>query len=63
VALAGGWLPRFNVVCIGPITAAAAREAGLNVVAVAETHTAECMVESLVQFVEQQKEGHDGDRA
>jgi uroporphyrinogen III methyltransferase/synthase len=63
VALAGGGLPRFNVVCIGPITAAAAREAGLNVVAVAETHTAECMVESLVQFVEQQKEGHDGDRA
>jgi uroporphyrinogen III methyltransferase/synthase len=62
-ALAGGCLPHFDVVCIGPITAAAAREAGLNVVAVAETHTADCMVETLVRYVEQHKEGHHGDRA
>jgi uroporphyrinogen III methyltransferase/synthase len=63
VALAGGCLPHFAVVCIGPITAAAARDAGLNVVAVAETHTADCMVDTLVQYVEQHREVHDGERA
>jgi uroporphyrinogen-III synthase len=62
VALAGGRLPAFDVVCIGPVTAAAAREAGLNVVAVAETHTTQSMFETLIRLVERQREDSDGDR-
>jgi uroporphyrinogen-III synthase len=36
------------VVCIGPVTAASAREAGLSVDVVAEEHTIDGLVEALV---------------
>jgi uroporphyrinogen-III synthase len=39
-----------TVVCIGPVTAAAAREAGLTVAAVADEHTIDGLVETLSAF-------------
>jgi uroporphyrinogen-III synthase len=38
-----------TVVCIGPVTAATAREAGLHVDAIARTYTTEGLVEALVE--------------
>jgi uroporphyrinogen-III synthase len=40
------------VVCIGPITAATAREAGLTVDVVAEEHTIDGLVQALVEALE-----------
>jgi uroporphyrinogen III methyltransferase / synthase len=61
LAMAGGELPDRPVVCIGPVTADAAREAGLAVAAVADTYTTEGLSEALVRLVERaEKEVPDG---
>jgi len=39
-----------RVACIGPVTAAAAREAGLNVVVEASEHTARALVDAMVEL-------------
>lgn len=62
LAIAGGNLPSGRVVCIGPVTAAAAREAGLIVAATADEHTMAGLVEAVVRLVEvDQEEGYDDD--
>ena len=43
--------PRAKVVCIGPVTASTAREAGLRVAAVARPHTIEGLVEAVGKAV------------
>ncbi len=45
-------LSRTKVVCIGPITAKAALDAGLFVAATADTHTIEGLVNTLIEMVE-----------
>lgn len=63
LAMAGGELPDLPVVCIGPVTADAAREAGLAVAAVADTYTTEGLVDAIVRLVERAvKEVSDGGR-
>ncbi|MDQ3548076.1 MAG: uroporphyrinogen-III synthase [Chloroflexota bacterium] len=57
IALAGGSLPGMRVVCIGPVTAAAACEAGLTVAAVAAEHSIAGMVDAVVRLVECGEEG------
>jgi uroporphyrinogen III methyltransferase/synthase len=47
--LTGGWVPP-AVACIGPVTAATAREAGLTVHVEAEVHTVEGLVDALVRW-------------
>jgi len=64
IALAGGLVPSPRAVCIGPITANAAREAGLTVAGVANEFTIPGLVEAIVRLVEDdQKEVPDGDQA
>lgn len=55
--LTGGSLSGVRVVCIGPVTADAAREAGLDVAAVADEHTIDGLVEALVTLVEREVKG------
>ena len=57
IALAGGSLPGMRVVCIGPVTAAAACEAGLTVAAVAGEHSIAGLVDAVVRLVERGEEG------
>ena len=52
LAMAGGRLPNVHVVCIGPVTADAARGAGLEVAGVADTYTTEGLVDAIVRLVE-----------
>lgn len=53
VELAGGLidLDSLHTVCIGPVTAQAARELGLRVVATAETHTIEGLVQAVGRYL------------
>jgi uroporphyrinogen III methyltransferase/synthase len=44
-----------SVACIGPVTAAAAREAGINVETVATTYTVAGLVEALRTYYERQR--------
>jgi len=55
VAMTDGRLPACGAVCIGPVTEVAAREAGIYVVAVAETHTVDGLIDALIQYVEQKE--------
>ena len=57
IALAGGSLPNGAVVCIGPVTADAAREAGVMVAAVAEEHSIKGLVESVVGLMTREQRG------
>ena len=52
LTMARGWLADVPIVCIGPVTADAAREAGLPVAGVADTYTTEGLVDAIVRFVE-----------
>ena len=64
LAMAGGELPDLPVVCIGPVTADAAREAGMTVAAVADTYTTEGLIEAIVRLVERaEEEVPDGRRS
>lgn len=49
LALTAGWVPP-TVACIGPVTAATAREAGLTVDVEAEVHTVPGLVDALVRW-------------
>ncbi|OWY61767.1 hypothetical protein B7486_62035, partial [cyanobacterium TDX16] len=51
--MTAGWLPP-TVACIGPVTAATAREAGLDVDVEAEVHTVAGLVDALITW-----RGHD----
>ena len=51
LALAGGHMPEALVVCIGPVTATAARDSGLNVAAVADEHSMDGLVDAVIQVV------------
>lgn len=56
VGMAGG-AGGAAVVCIGPVTAVAAREAGLEVAAVAEPHTLEGVVAALERLLDGGRDG------
>jgi uroporphyrinogen III methyltransferase/synthase len=45
------------IVCIGPVTADTARSLGLNVVAVAESHTTAGLIDALTDYF-RRKESH-----
>ena len=51
------WLGRAAVACIGPITAATAREAGLPVDVVAKEYTTDGVVAALVEYFARLKPG------
>jgi hydroxymethylbilane synthase len=48
-------LPKMRFACIGPVTADAARELGLDVVVVAETHTTDGLADALIAHFEEEK--------
>ncbi len=50
-----GALQSAAIACIGPITADAARRAGLPVTIVAPEHTLQGLIEALIRFIEDQK--------
>jgi uroporphyrinogen III methyltransferase/synthase len=56
LSMAGGDLSGIPVACIGPVTADAARDAGLAVASVADPYTTEGLVEAIVRLVERTKE-------
>ncbi len=61
LTIAGGSLPAGRVVCIGPVTAGAAEEAGLTVAAIGEEHSIAGLIEAVIRLVESnQKEDFDG---
>ncbi|HYI16486.1 MAG TPA: uroporphyrinogen-III synthase [Thermomicrobiales bacterium] len=57
LVMADGRLPGVPVVCIGPVTANAASDAGLPVAGVADIYTTEGLVDAVVQFVERVEKG------
>jgi uroporphyrinogen-III synthase len=50
VTLAMGQLPRLRIVCIGPVTAQAARDAGLDVDAVADEYSIDGLIDEVVRL-------------
>ncbi len=61
LTMAGGQISDAQIVCIGPVTADAAREAGLTVAGVADIHTTEGIIDTIVRLVERaQEEVPDG---
>lgn len=63
LALAGGSLPATRVVCIGPVTADAAREAGLVVAAVASEYSIDGLAQAIVRLVLDEEEVPDGNQS
>ncbi|MFQ5344056.1 MAG: uroporphyrinogen-III synthase, partial [Anaerolineae bacterium] len=54
--VAGELLSNALVACIGPITAANAREHGIRVDVVAEKHTIDGLIEAIVRRVQEESE-------
>lgn len=57
MTLAGGVVPEMQIVCIGPVTASAARALGLTVAAVADEFSADGLIDAVLHVVAAREQG------